>query len=156
MVRLLIDPTSLFHPKNCFVHRSEHNGCSLEHFLVPRFRVPEVVLLLANFQTTISFLSQRFQFRQLCHGDFYYSQPTLNTHHSISGGGFPCPLQQNVTLWPGIRTLLSGWNVTDGGTTFKYKLHTVDFANLMGLIFNINHHSCKLLIIRNYHVYAYE
>lgn len=30
------------------------------------------------------------------------------THHSISDGGFPCPSQQSVTLWPGIRILLSG------------------------------------------------
>ena len=41
---------------------------------------------------------------------------SLASYHSISGGGFPSPSQQNATLWPGIRILLSGWTVTNGGT----------------------------------------
>lgn len=34
------------------------------------------------------------------------------------------PSQQNVTLWPGIRILLSGWTVTYGGTA-EFKIHVV-------------------------------
>ncbi len=47
----------------------------------------------------------------------------MTTNHSISGGGFPSPSQQNVTLWPDIRILLFGWIVTNGATAIKHLPH---------------------------------
>ena len=51
---------------------------------------------------------------EMANNNINLSYPII-THHSISGGGFPFPSQQNVILCPGIRILLSGWTVTNGG-----------------------------------------